>query len=91
MRVERVRYLQYVLTFFLNALLDLLLDPLTLSGSLALHFTVVGRSTRSTRSTRTTLDLLLAVLTLSRSLVSLYSVFVVFPLHCSSLYCGGYL
>ena len=41
--VAAVRFFLYI-RFFLNAPLDLLLDPLTLSGSLVLHFTVVGTS-----------------------------------------------
>ena len=39
--VGALRFFLYI-RFFLNAPLDLLLDPLTLSGSLVLHFTVVG-------------------------------------------------
>ena len=41
--VGAIRFFLYI-RFFLNAPLDLLLDPLTLSGSLVLHFTVVGTS-----------------------------------------------
>ena len=41
--VGALRFFLYI-RFFLNAPLDLLLDPLTLSGSLVLHFTVVGTS-----------------------------------------------
>ena len=41
--VGALRFFLYI-RFFLNAPLDLLLDPLTLSGSLVLHFTVVGPS-----------------------------------------------
>ena len=39
--VGAIRFFLYI-RFFLNAPLDLLLDVLTLSRSLALHFTVVG-------------------------------------------------
>ena len=39
--VAAIRFFLYI-RFFLNAPLDLLLVVLTLSGSLALHFTVVG-------------------------------------------------
>ena len=38
--VATICFFHYV-RFFLNALLDLLLDPLTLSGSLVLHFTLM--------------------------------------------------
>ena len=41
--VGALRFFLYI-RFFLNAPLDLLLDPLTLSRSLVLHFTVVGHS-----------------------------------------------
>ena len=41
--VAAIRFFLYI-RFFLNAPLDLLLVVLTLSGSLALHFTVVGPS-----------------------------------------------